>query len=81
MLEIVTKEDTGDRLSGELGLLPGRKQDKATIAKDTKMIISEWCVMKTLTRTTTMKKRGGLEVNKINCSTNGICPEMGRERV
>ena len=57
MLETVTKEDTGGRLSGELGPLPGRKQDKASIAKDTKMVIARWGAMETLTRATIMKKR------------------------
>ena len=32
--------------------------------------------METLTRATVTQKDRGLQVNKINCSTNGISPKM-----
>ena len=54
MLETVNKEDTGGRLSGELGPLPRRKHDKATTPKDMKMIIAGRGAMNTLTRAVTM---------------------------
>ena len=56
MLKTVTKEDTRGRLSSELGLLPGREQDKAATTKDTKMVIARRGAMETLTRAMTVKK-------------------------
>jgi len=41
------------------------------------MIIARGSAMKTLTRTTITKKRGRLQVNKINCSADSVSPKMG----
>ena len=76
MLKTVAKEDTGGRLSSELGLLPERKQDKATTTKDTEMIIARRRPMKTLARTPIAKKGRRLQVKEIDCSANGISPKM-----
>ena len=79
MLKTVTKEDTGGRLSNELGPLPERKQDKATTTKDTEMVITRGSVIETLTQATTAKNGGGLQVKKINCSANGVSPKVRRD--
>ena len=79
MLETVTKKDTGGRLSNELGPLPGREQDKAATTKDTEMVIARGSAMETLTRATTAKNGGGLQVKKINCSANDASPKVRRD--
>ena len=56
MLKTVIKEDTGGRLSNELGSFSGSEQDKAATTKDTKMVIARWRTMETLTWATTAKK-------------------------
>ena len=80
MLKTVTKEDTGGKLSSELDLLLGRKQDKIATTKDTKMVIARGSAMETLARATTTKKGGGMQVKKINCNVNGVRPEVRRDR-
>ena len=79
MLETIAKKETRDRLSRELGPLPRRKQDIASTPKHTKVIIARWGAMETLTRTTILKIRGGLDVDDVDCSANDIIPEMGRD--
>ena len=57
---------TGGRLSSELGPLPGREQDKVATTKDTEMVIARGSAMETLSRATTAKKGGGLQVREIS---------------
>jgi len=78
VLETIAKEETRDRLSSKLGPLPRRKQDIASTPKHPKVIIARWGAMETLTRTTILKIRGGLDVDDVDCSANGISPKMGR---
>jgi len=40
------------------------------------MIIARWRAMKALTWTTIMKKGGWLQVKEINCSADGVSPEV-----
>ena len=76
MLKTVPKEDTGSGLSSELSPLARGKKNKITTTKDAKMIIARGSAMETLTRTTITKEGGGLQVKEINCSADGVSPEV-----